>query len=112
MKYSLDKFEMSAGTPVEIWFTNKDEIRHNLLILSSGLLEIVGKASDHMATTPKGVERHWTPDIPEVLFTAPLIKLNETYNLKFVAPEKPGDYPFVCTFPTHWRIMNGTMTVK
>jgi azurin len=22
-----------------------------------------------------------------------------------------GDYPFVCTFPGHWRIMNGVLTV-
>lgn len=112
MKYSLDKFEVQAGSPVEIWFTNKDEIRHNLLIISPESLETVGKAADHMATTPKGVEKHWTPDIPEVLFVVPLLRLNETFKLKFIAPEKPGDYPFVCTFPTHWRMMNGTMTVK
>ena len=112
MKYSLDNFEVQAGEPVEICFTNKDEMRHNLLIISPGSLEIVGKAADRMATTPKGVEKHWTPDIPEVLYVAPLIRLNETYRLKFIAPENPGDYPFVCTFPTHWRMMNGTMVVK
>lgn len=112
MKYSLDHFEVKAGKPVEIWFTNKDEMRHNLLIISPGSLEIVGKAADRMATTPKGVEKHWTPEIPEVLFAAPLIKLNETYKLVFKAPEEPGNYPFVCTFPTHWRKMNGTMIVK
>lgn len=112
MKYSLDKFEVNAGTAVEIWFTNKDEIRHNLLIIKRGSLEIVGKAADRMATTPKGVEKHWTPDIPEVLFVAPLLRLNETFKLKFIAPDNPGNYPFVCTFPTHWRMMNGTMIVK
>jgi plastocyanin len=112
MKYSMDKFEVKAGKPVEIWFTNKDDMRHNLLIISPGSLEIVGKAADRIATSPKGVEKNWIPDIPEVLFAAPLIKLNETYKLRFITPNEPGNYPFVCTFPTHWRMMNGSMLVK
>ena len=31
--------------------------------------------------------------------------------VKFTAPAQPGNYPFVCTFPSHWRTMNGTMEV-
>ena len=31
--------------------------------------------------------------------------------LKFT-PEKPGDYPFLCTFPAHWRIMHGVIKAK
>jgi hypothetical protein len=112
MKYSLDKFDVKAEKYVEILFTNKDEMRHNLLIISPGSLEIVGQAADRKATTPKGVEKQWTPEIPEVLFTAPLIKLNETNKLVFIAPENPGYYPFTFTFPIHWRNMNGTMIVK
>ncbi|MDZ7935461.1 MAG: hypothetical protein U5M51_10985 [Emticicia sp.] len=27
--------------------------------------------------------------------------------MKFTAPTQTGDYPFVCTFPGHWSIMNG-----
>jgi azurin len=32
--------------------------------------------------------------------------------LRFRAPETPGSYPYVCTFPGHWVIMNGVMEVK
>jgi len=35
----------------------------------------------------------------------------ESFTLEFSAPEEPGDYPYVCTFPGHWRGMNGTMRV-
>jgi hypothetical protein len=28
------------------------------------------------------------------------------------APTKPGEYPYVCSFPGHWTIMKGVMVVK
>ncbi len=31
--------------------------------------------------------------------------------LRFTAPTEPGEYPFICTFPGHWRIMQGVMKV-
>ncbi|MCH8962102.1 MAG: hypothetical protein IH820_12455 [Bacteroidetes bacterium] len=31
--------------------------------------------------------------------------------LTFTAPTEPGDYPYVCTFPGHWRTMQGVMQV-
>ncbi len=30
----------------------------------------------------------------------------------FTAPKEPGEYPYVCTFPGHWRLMKGVMTVE
>jgi len=32
--------------------------------------------------------------------------------LRFLAPEKPGIYPYLCTFPGHWVLMKGEMIVK
>ena len=29
----------------------------------------------------------------------------------FDVPNQPGEYPYVCTFPNHWRTMNGVMHV-
>ena len=37
---------------------------------------------------------------------------NEIARLRLSAPSNPGDYPFVCTFPGHWRTMNGVMHVE
>ncbi|MCA9205393.1 MAG: c-type cytochrome, partial [Planctomycetales bacterium] len=31
--------------------------------------------------------------------------------LRFTAPTEPGIYPYVCTFPGHWVVMNGIMIV-
>jgi putative heme-binding domain-containing protein len=31
--------------------------------------------------------------------------------MRFNAPREPGVYPFVCTFPGHWVVMNGVMVI-
>ena len=112
MKYSVKQFTVKSGGLVEIHFSNKDVMRHNLLIIAPGSLELVGKKADIMATKPDGVKKEWVPEIPEVLFHTPLVSVGEKYILKFTAPIKKGKYPFVCTFPAHWRMMNGEMIVE
>ncbi len=112
MNFSINSFTVDSSKPVEIHVVNNDIIRHNILIITPGTLEIVGKKADIMATTADGASKDWVPDTPEVLFHSPLIGIGEKYILKFIAPSKKGNYPFVCTFPTHWRTMNGVMIVQ
>ena len=111
MKYDLKSFTVEAGKPVEIVFENPDFMQHNLVIAQIGALETVGKAADKLASDPKGAERQYVPDIPEVLFATKLINPQKSEKLLFVAPQQVGDYPYVCTFPGHWAIMNGVMKV-
>lgn len=111
MKYDLKEFTVEAGKPVEIIFENPDFMQHNLLILQIGALQTVGKAADKLASDPNGAEKQYVPSLPEVLFATKLVNPQQTETLRFVAPAKVGDYPFVCTFPGHWSIMNGTMKV-
>ena len=111
MKYDVASFTVEAGKPVEIIFENPDFMQHNLLITQIGSLQTVGKAADKLAADPRGAEMNYVPNIPEVLFSTKLVNPQKSETLRFTAPEKPGDYPFVCTFPGHWSIMNGTMKV-
>jgi uncharacterized protein len=64
-----------------------------------------------MARDPKGGEKHYVPQMPEVLHATKLLNTGESFTLEFTAPSAPGDYPYVCTFPGHWRGMNGIMKV-
>ncbi len=112
MNFSISSFTVDSSKPVEIYLVNNDIIRHNILIIAPGTLEIVGKKADIMATTADGVKKNWVPDSPDILFHSPLIGIGEKYILKFTAPSKKGNYPFVCTFPTHWRTMHGIMIVQ
>jgi azurin len=54
---------------------------------------------------------NYVPKMPEVLFSTKLINPSETVKVRFRVPAEAGDYPFICSFPGHWRIMNGVMTV-
>src|SRR5690625_714031 len=111
MKYDRTSFEVKAGEPVELVFVNDDFMQHNVLILEPETLEKVGAEADKLAMDPSGTEKEYVPDMPEVLFFTKMVNPEESTVLRFVAPDDPGDYPFVCTFPGHWRLMNGTMKV-
>jgi putative membrane-bound dehydrogenase-like protein len=111
MKYDLKTFTVEAGKPVEIIFENPDFMQHNLVITKPGAMEVVGRAADKLATDAKGASMHYVPDIPEVLYHTPLVNPEETFKLEFIAPSSAGDYPYVCTFPGHWSLMNGVMKV-
>jgi uncharacterized protein len=111
MKYDLKEFTVEAGKAVEIIFENPDFMQHNLVVTKQGTLKTVGAAADKLAADPKGAEMNYVPAIPEVLFATKLVNPEQSETLRFVAPKDPGDYPFVCTFPGHWALMNGVMKV-
>jgi azurin len=111
MKYDLKTFTVVAGKPVEIIFENPDFMQHNLIIAKRGTMEVVGAAADKLAADPRGAEMNYIPDIPEVLFATKLVNPEQTVRLSFTAPTTTGDYPYVCTFPGHWSMMNGIMKV-
>lgn len=111
MKYDTKSFTVKAGQTVEIIFENTDAMQHNMVITKPNMLSKVGQAGDKMMKDPKGAEKNYVPTIPEVLFSTPLINPGKSYKLTFKAPSNPGNYPYVCTFPGHWTLMNGLMKV-
>ncbi len=111
MQFDHKEIVVPAGMQVEINFQNTDFLQHNLVIIVPGSLERVGKEADRMAQAPDGQEKQYIPEIPEVLFASRLLDPGKTAVIKFKAPQEPGDYPFVCTFPGHWMTMNGILKV-
>ena len=101
-----------AGEKVIINLENPDGMQHNLLIIKIGTLQKVGKAADEMLSNSKAAEMQYVPKMPEVLHHTKLVSPGETVTLEFTIPSVPGDYPFVCTFPGHWRGMNGILQVS
>ena len=65
-----------------------------------------------MASDPTGLAKHFIPASPKVLHATPLINPNARAELGFIAPTQPGRYPYLCTFPGHWRIMSGVLIVE
>lgn len=100
-----------AGEKLVINLENPDGMQHNLLVIKIGALQKVGKAADEMLSNPKAADMQYVPKMPEVLHATKLVNPGETVTLEFTVPSVPGDYPFVCTFPGHWRGMNGILRV-
>ena len=41
-----------------------------------------------------------------------MVNPGESAVIQLKIPDVPGDYPFICTFPGHWRIMQGILKVS
>jgi len=111
LKFDRKTFTVTAGTPIELHFDNPDAIPHNVVICTPGSLEKVGLGVDALLSDPKAMAKDWIPDMPEVLFATPMAQVEEAVVTRFIAPTTPGRYPFLCTVPGHWRVMQGDMIV-
>ncbi len=111
MIYDRPKLYVEAGKPVVIVLENADIMPHNLLIGAPGSLTEIGLAAEAIATSPDAIARNFIPDNKKVLFATRMVQPRETARLQFTAPKELGEYPYLCTFPGHWRIMRGVMHV-
>ena len=112
MLYDVKKFEVPAGAPVVITLINNDAMPHNLVLCRQGSLRKVGRASDAQGMGADAADRDYVPDMPEdIMHVMGLVLEGESKSLRFVAPQKPGRYPYVCTYPQHWQMMNGVLKV-
>ncbi|MEJ7588152.1 MAG: plastocyanin/azurin family copper-binding protein, partial [Ferruginibacter sp.] len=112
MKYDKQLLTAKAGTTIRIVFQNTDFMQHNLVLIYPKTLEKVGAAADKLAADPNGAKMNYVPKMPQVMQATPLINPGGKYTLTVKLPDVAGDYPYVCTFPGHWRIMYGILRVS
>jgi putative heme-binding domain-containing protein len=111
MLYDKTLIVVEAGKPVAIILINDDAMPHNLVITAPGGVEEIGPATEKMSPVPDAQGRLYIPDSPKILYATALVDSGQQTKLSFTAPEVPGDYQYVCTFPGHWRRMLGTLAV-
>ncbi len=113
MMYDKTTFEVKSGQKVKLVFKNigklpKAAMGHNVVILKKGVNvaafcseAIKFAAKDYFPESKKG----------DVIATTKLLGPGESDTIIFTAPA-PGTYDYVCTFPGHFALMKGKMTVK
>jgi putative heme-binding domain-containing protein len=111
MLFDKERLAVRAGKLVEIVFENSDLMPHNFVVTQPGALEEIGLLAESSATQPGALERHYVPASSKILISSRLLQPRESQTLDFVAPTKAGIYPYVCTYPGHWRRMYGAMYV-
>ena len=113
MQFDLKAFEVKAGEKVSLTLKNtgklpKIAMGHNLVLLKKGVSAITFWAKGYGCRSKCDQSilsgacncQHQTP------------RSGESDTVSFTAPADPGNYEYVCTFPGHFAMMRGTMTVK
>ncbi|MFO7846475.1 MAG: plastocyanin/azurin family copper-binding protein, partial [Balneolaceae bacterium] len=67
---------------------------------------------DALLGSGNALSREYIPDTPNVLFNTPIVGPGESFVLEIEVPDEPGEYPFICTIPGHWRSMQGILIVE
>ena len=111
MLYDKTLIAVEPGKPMEIILKNDDAMQHNLVVVKPGSTEEIGQAAEKMAPQPDAFLRLYVPDSPKVLFATKLLDPGQEAKLAFNAPSEPGEYPYLCSYPGHWRRMVGTLAV-
>ncbi|MBN9522139.1 c-type cytochrome, partial [bacterium] len=113
MLFNTDRLVVQAGRPVEFVFENTDIMPHNFVVTRPGALAEVGNLAETFATQPGAAEKHYVPPAPAgaILLSSRLLAPLQSQQLRFQAPAQPGVYPYVCTYPGHWRRMHGALYV-
>ena len=111
MQYDRKQFFVEAGKPFMLVLDNTDIMPHNVVITAPGAYAKVGIAAEQMVGDVGATGRNFIPDMPEILHASRLLQPGQVQQMEIVAPTQPGQYPYVCTYPGHWRRMYGVMHV-
>lgn len=110
--FDVREFQVKAKAPVKLVFENPDVTPHNFLIVQPGAADEIGIAGNEMAKDASGMAKNFIPDNPKILHKIKLLNQGDSETLRFNAPETPGRYPYICSFPGHWLVMKGEMVVE
>ena len=109
LKFSITSITAKPGAKIKLTFKNTDDMLHNIVITTVGSGDEVGVMALNMGLD--GERLAFVPKSAKVLFNTSLLQPGKSETIYFTAPEKPGDYPFVCTYPGHYLIMRGILKV-
>jgi azurin len=112
LKFAQTELTAKAGERLTLTFANPDAVPHNWVLISPGKLNAIGDATNKLIADPNGLARHYIPESSDVIAYTDMTNPGGSFTINFKAPDKPGLYPYLCTFPGHWVVMNGVLKVE
>ncbi|MBA3961578.1 MAG: cupredoxin domain-containing protein [Chthoniobacterales bacterium] len=117
MRFDVTAFEAKPGQKISVTLKNvgttpKLSMGHNFLMLDRSVnVQNVTKFLD--AASTEASHDYVPPGSKEVLAHTKLLGPGETDTVTFNAPQIPGEYLYLCSFPGHYsQGTKGFMTVK
>jgi azurin len=112
LSFSTREIRVAAGEAIALRFRNPDVVPHNWALLRPGKLASVGEMVNRLISDPDAAYRNYIPDSDDILCYTDIVEGQDEMTIYFVAPSTPGVYPYLCTFPGHWMVMNGELIVE
>lgn len=109
LKFDVTNLVVKAGSKVRLIFNNNDDMTHNVVIIAPGTADEVGDLALKLGL--KGPDMNYVPNTPKVLFHTSLLQPDSSESIYFIAPSKPGDYVYLCSYPGHALVMRGILKV-
>ena len=113
LQYAQKELRVKAGAKVALTFRNLDpSMPHNVAIVEPDRLTAIMDASMKLAASPEGLAKHYVPEDKGVIALSPVLQSGNSYVMYFRSPRTPGVYPYLCTYPGHWQVMQGKLIVE
>jgi azurin len=112
LTYTTRTLKARAGEPIRLTFSNPDVVPHNWVLVKPGTLAQVGGLANKLIADPAAVTRQYVPASDDVLVYTDIVAPEHELVIYFHTPREKGRYPFLCTFPGHWMVMNGELIVE
>lgn len=113
--YDIKKFTVKAGTKVKITLVVPGDAipqPHNLVIIKPGKEAALVQQAMTLMADPNGLAKGYIPDDKvNIVAHTKMIQPGATDVLEVEIPAEAGAYPYICTFPGHFALMKGVMTV-
>jgi azurin/glucose/arabinose dehydrogenase len=109
LKFDIETITVKAGSKMKITFKNNDDMLHNLVFTAPGASNEVGEMALKLGLN--GQKLNYIPTSSKVLYHTLLLQPNQSDTIYFTAPDKPGSYQYVCTYPGHYLVMKGILKV-
>jgi azurin len=109
MKYDQTELHVKEGSTVKLKLFNEakdSSMQHNFVLIDLGSADKV--AAEGMKA---GLDNNYVPKMKDVLVGTSLVGPGKKTEITFPAPPK-GTYDFICTYPGHYKTMNGKLIVE
>jgi len=112
LQFEPRQLRVAPGTRVSLAFKNGDpSMPHNVAVVKADHIDEFGEQSMQLASNPRAIATHYVPNDPAEICFSPILQPGDQYTMFFEAPKEPGEYRLVCTYPGHWRVMQGSLFV-
>ena len=103
--YDITRINAKAGSELTLRYINSSDMPHNIILVGSeadiqlvGIAALQASQNDYIPMNEESRMLAWTE----------LARPGETVIVTFTVPE-PGVYPYICTYPGHFTMMQGRL---